>query len=49
VTGACFVMGEAAGLAASLALKSASTAAAVDVVALQAGLEDNGAYLGRSW
>ncbi|MDB5956706.1 FAD-dependent oxidoreductase [Ramlibacter sp.] len=49
VTGACFVMGEAAGLAASLALKGASTAAAVDVVALQAGLEDNGAYLGRTW
>jgi hypothetical protein len=49
VTGACFVMGQAAGLAADLALKNGTTAAAVDVAALQAGLEDNGAYLGRTW
>lgn len=49
VTGACFVMGEAAGHAAHLALRSGGTAAGVDVAALQAGLDDNGAYLGRSW
>ena len=49
VTGACFVMGEAAGLAADLALRDDSSNAAVDVAALQRRLEDNGAYLGRSW
>jgi hypothetical protein len=49
VTGACFVMGQAVGLAADLALKSGSPASAVDVAALQSRLEDNGAYLGRSW
>lgn len=49
VTGACFVMGQAAGLAADLALKAGGTAAAVDVPALQAALEHNGAYLGRRW
>lgn len=49
VTGACFVMGEAAGFAADLALKGETTAAAIDVPALQARLESNGAYLGRSW
>jgi len=49
VTGACFVMGEAAGVAADLALKDNASAAAIDVSALQARLEDNGAYLGRSW
>ena len=49
VTGACFVMGQAAGSAAHLALKSGSGAAGVDVSALQARLESDGAYLGRSW
>jgi hypothetical protein len=49
VTGACFVMGEAAGNAAHLALQSGGPAASVDVAALQSRLEDNGAYLGRSW
>jgi hypothetical protein len=49
VTGACFVMGQAVGLAADLALKSGSDNAGVDVAALQAALEHNGAYLGRSW
>ncbi|WP_332824979.1 FAD-dependent oxidoreductase [Ramlibacter sp.] len=49
VTGACFVMGEAVGTAADLALRSGSTADGVDVAALQARLDDNGAYLGRSW
>lgn len=49
VTGACFVMGEAAGTAADLALAQGGTAAAVDVPILQSRLEDNGAYLGRTW
>jgi hypothetical protein len=49
VTGACFVMGQAAGIAADLALKQDSTADQVDVAALQSRLEDNGAYLGRTW
>lgn len=49
VTGACFVMGQAAGIAADLALAAGRPAADVDVPALQALLESNGAYLGRSW
>jgi glycine/D-amino acid oxidase-like deaminating enzyme len=49
VTGACFVMGEAVGSAADLALRSGTTSAGVDITALQSRLEDNGAYLGRSW
>jgi glycine/D-amino acid oxidase-like deaminating enzyme len=46
VTGACFVMGQAAGQAADLALETGSTAAALDIPALQARLADNGAWLG---
>jgi hypothetical protein len=49
VTGACFVMGEAAGVAADLALNAASSAAAIDIPTLQSRLEANGAYLGRNW
>lgn len=49
VTGACFVMGEAAGTAADLALKDGVSAASVDVASLQSRLEHQGAYLGRSW
>ncbi|HZN48795.1 MAG TPA: FAD-dependent oxidoreductase [Ramlibacter sp.] len=49
VTGACFVMGEAAGVAADLALKDGVGAASVDVASLQSRLENQGAYLGRSW
>ncbi len=49
VTGACFVMGQAAGAAADLALRTGSTALAVDTVALQTQLEADGAYLGNSW
>jgi hypothetical protein len=49
VTGACFVMGQAAGTAAHLALKSNGDASSVDVAALQAQLEREGAYLGRTW
>ncbi|MFI4928451.1 MAG: FAD-dependent oxidoreductase, partial [Burkholderiales bacterium] len=49
VTGACFVMGQAVGVAAHLALKADGSNAAVDVPALQSALEDNGAWLGRRW
>jgi hypothetical protein len=49
VTGACFVMGQAAGTAAHLALNSNGDASNVDVAALQTRLESDGAYLGRSW
>jgi hypothetical protein len=49
VTGACFVMGQAAGTAAHLALDHGCNAAAVDVAKLQAHLESRGAYLGRTW
>jgi hypothetical protein len=47
VTGACFVMGQAAGTAADLALTSGLEASAVGVALLQTRLESNGAYLGR--
>ena len=47
VTGACFVMGQAAGTAADLALAESRTAADVDPAALQARLEAQGAFLGR--
>jgi hypothetical protein len=50
VTGACFVMGQAAGTAAHLALKSSNVdASSVDIPALQARLETDGAWLGRTW
>jgi hypothetical protein len=49
VTGACFVMGEAAGVAADLALGGDGVAANIDVAKLQQRLESQGAYLGRSW
>jgi FAD dependent oxidoreductase len=49
VTGACFVMGEAAGTAADLALQVGSTARDVDIAALQSRLTHNGAYLGTQW
>jgi hypothetical protein len=42
-------MGQAAGTAADLALKSGVGASAVDVPALQTRLESEGAYLGRTW
>jgi hypothetical protein len=44
VTGACFVMGQAAGIAAHLALRNDGQ---VDVAALQSRLEAEGAYLGK--
>lgn len=49
VTGACFVMGQAAGTAADLALQAGTTAAGVSVAELQLRLEHEGAYLGRHW
>jgi FAD dependent oxidoreductase len=47
VSGGCFVMGEAAGTAAHLALAGNAAPADIDVGALQAMLERNGVYLGR--
>lgn len=49
VTGACFVMGQAVGTAADLALKNEASADDVDVAELQSRLQDNGAWLGRRW
>ncbi|MBA3774737.1 MAG: FAD-dependent oxidoreductase [Ramlibacter sp.] len=46
VTGACFVMGQAAGSAAHVALDAGCAAADVDVGRLQENLESGGAYLG---
>ena len=40
-------MGQAAGLGAALALRSGCAVADIDVAALQAALEQQGAYLGR--
>jgi hypothetical protein len=49
VSGACFVMGQAAGTAADLALGSHNgQASAVEVSILRRQLEHNGAYLGRA-
>ena len=48
VTGPCFVMGEAAGTAASMALSAGVAADGIDVPTLQDKLEDQGAYLGRT-
>ncbi len=48
VSGACFVMGEAAGTAAQLALASGRDPADIDIGALQAALETNGVDLGRA-
>jgi len=49
VSGACFVMGQAAGTAADLALKGGVSPRAVDVRALQRRLESDGAYWGTRW
>jgi hypothetical protein len=49
VTGSCFVMGQAAGTAADLALKAGVPPRKVDVKALQQQLERDGAYLGWKW
>ncbi|HEX4087412.1 MAG TPA: FAD-dependent oxidoreductase [Trebonia sp.] len=47
VTGPCFVMGEAAGVAAGMALDAAVTGDRIDVPELQRRLENEGAFLGR--
>jgi FAD-dependent oxidoreductase family protein len=48
VTGPCFVMGEAAGLAAGMALSAGVAGGQIDVPELQRRLEDQGAFLGRT-
>jgi hypothetical protein len=47
VSGACFVMGQAAGTAAHLALKGNAGPQDIAVDELQRLLEQDGAYLGR--
>ena len=47
VSGACFVMGQAAGLGATMAIKAGCRPAGIDVPALQSQLERDGAWLGR--
>lgn len=49
VTGACFVMGQAVGTAADLALNGSCAAPDVPVATLQARLEAGGAWLGKQW
>ena len=49
VTGPCFVMGQAAGTAADLALQAGVAPRRLDVKSLQERLERDGAYLGRKW
>jgi hypothetical protein len=48
VTGPCFVMGEAAGTAARMALSAGLPGDAIDVPELQRRLQDQGVYLGRT-
>jgi FAD-dependent oxidoreductase family protein len=48
VTGACFVMGQAAGTLAALAIASGKMASEVEPSKLQTTLESDGAYLGRT-
>jgi hypothetical protein len=48
VTGPCFVMGQAAGVAAGLALSAGVSGDGVDVPELQRRLEEQGAFLGRT-
>jgi len=47
VTGACFVMGQAAGTAADLSLRSGRRGADIDITQLQSRLQSEGAFLGR--
>jgi hypothetical protein len=49
VSGPCFVMGQAAGTAADLALATGVSCGDVDVAELQRRLEEAGAYLGTKW
>jgi hypothetical protein len=46
VSGACFVMGQAAGTAAAMALSADTSVRDIDIGALQRRLQDQGAYLG---
>ena len=48
VSGGCFVMGQAAGTAAALAIRDKRSPREIDVVELQKQLESDGAYLGRT-
>jgi hypothetical protein len=48
VTGACFVMGQAVGTAAAIALRDNIDSADVPMDQLQSRLESEGAYLGRT-
>jgi len=47
VSGACFVMGQAAGTAAHLSLAAHAACADIPIAKLQEALESDGAYLGR--
>jgi hypothetical protein len=47
VSGPCFVMGQAAGTAADIALAAGVTPRGVDTAKLQQRLEADGAFLGR--
>lgn len=49
VSGACFVMGEAAGEAAAMAVTGDVLCRDVDVAALQRRLAGNGVFLGQGW
>jgi FAD dependent oxidoreductase len=49
VSGSCFAMGQAAGTAADIVLKTNAAPRNIGVAALQARLEQDGAYLGKSW
>jgi hypothetical protein len=49
VSGPCFIMGQAAGTAADLALSASVTPRQVDVALLQQKLEAAGAFLGSSY
>jgi len=49
VSGPCFVMGQAAGTAADIALNAGVRLRAIDVGTLQKRLEAEGAYLGTRW
>jgi hypothetical protein len=48
VSGGCFVMGQAAGTAATLALRAGASARALEIRTLQRKLEEDHAYLGQS-
>jgi len=47
VSGGCFVMGEAAGTAAAMAISGSGNVRNVDIIELQAKLTAQGVFLGR--